>query len=713
MTAPDAQIPDARAADGISGRLFIQAIRRHPLLFTTIVLLTALAGAAIWYTLPLPRNTGAVVFHVAAQPPTVLGPTAEARVDFNTYRQTQAALVKKRQVLTAAVRQPAVAALPIVRSQSDSVAWLEQSLVVDFRSGPEVMRVTLEGNDPDQLRTILAAVARSYLDEVDEQENGQRRSRLEKLTEAQREHQNRLDGFQKQIDGIALRLGSNDGTTLALLDQMTREELGHANRDLADIEAQLQAAVPPKPVAPKEATVPAGLVDERLRRDPGIAQLEADAARAHERVVELERLLKPGATTPALNRARDDAKAADDRLARTKAELRPKLEATILAERREAAEKADTAAADEAARLKKRQLAISNRIEEMRTKIGTNTRARIELENLKSQAGHMDKLGASLSDEIDRLRVELGASPRVTLAEEPYALSGIEGNRRMKMTLLAVVGLFLAGYGGLVAWEYKTRRVTHVRDAANGLGLRLLGTVPSIGRNSRYVGDDPQRALAEAIDTTRTLLLYGAADLRVRTLVVTSAVDGEGKTSLAGHLAISLTRAGYRTLLVDGDVQAPSAHAVFNLPAAPGLCEVLRGDAAAREAVHPTGLPGLSVLPAGAWDLAARQALAGDRWRAVKSELEADFDFVVVDSGPVLFVSDSLLMARGADGVLLSVLLDVSRVSSVEETRDRLRAVGANVLGVVVNGVVTPAYRSIQARGPTSGRADAAVALPA
>jgi len=182
MTAPDANIPDARAADGISGRLFIQAIRRHPLLFAGVILLTALGGAAIWYALPLPRNTGAVVFHVASQPPTVLGPTAEARVDFNTYRQTQSALVKKRQVLTAAVRDPAVAALPIVRSQSDPVAWLEQSLLVDFRSGPEVMRVTLEGNDPDQLRTILAAVSRCYLEEVDEQENGQRRRRLEKLS---------------------------------------------------------------------------------------------------------------------------------------------------------------------------------------------------------------------------------------------------------------------------------------------------------------------------------------------------------------------------------------------------------------------------------------------------------------------------------------------------------------------------------------------------
>ena len=573
----------------------------------------------------------------------------------------------------------------------------------------------MEGDDPRELRAVLAAVARSYLAEVDERENGQRRRRLEKLEAARAEHQNRLDAFQKQIDGIALRLGSNDGTTLAMLDQMTREELAHANRELADIDTQLQllAPAPGKP-APKGKgpTVPAALVDERLRREPAIAQLEIEAAKARERVAEMEALLKPGATTPALTRARDDAKNTADRLARTKADLRPKLEAALLAERVEALQKSDVQAAEEVTRLRKRQQAINSRVDEMRGKIGANTRARLELDHLKSQTGQLDKLGTSLSDEIDRLRLELGASARVTIAEEPYVLSGIEGNRRLKMTLLAMLGLFVAGYGGLVGWEYKTRRVTQVRDAANALGLRLLGTVPAVGRHSKYTGDDPQRALAEAIDTTRTLLLYGAPDSRVRTLLVTSAVDGEGKTSLAGHLAISLTRAGYRTLLVDGDVQAPSAHSLFNVPAAPGLCEVLRSEANTADAIHATGLPGLSVLPAGAWDLAARQALAGDRWRAIREELEASHDFVIVDSGPVLFVSDSLLMARGADGVLLSVLLDVSRVASVEETRDRLRAVGANVLGVVVNGVVTPAYRSIQARGAVPATR-AAPALPA
>ena len=163
--------------------------------------------------------------------------------------------------------------------------------------------------------------------------------------------------------------------------------------------------------------------------------------------------------------------------------------------------------------------------------------------------------------------------------------------------------------------------------------------------------------------------------------------------------------AGTLSELVMENGQAPSAHALFGVPAAPGLCEVLRGEAAAADAVRPTALPGLSVLPAGEWDLVARQALVGHRWKAIKEELEAGYDFVVVDSGPVLLVSDSLLMARDADGVLLSVLLDVSRVASVEETRDRLKTVGANVLGVVVNGVVTPSYRSAQVRGPVGAPA--------
>jgi capsular exopolysaccharide synthesis family protein len=515
-----------------------------------------------------------------------------------------------------------------------------------------------------------------------------------------------------------VRLGSKDGATLALLDHLTREELAQATRELHEIESQLQLFAPaPRSDGSKPQTaVSPALIDERFRREPSIVQMESDVARARDRVTDIEQLLKPGTVGPVLLRARDEVKAAEDRLAKAKAEMRPKIEASIREERAAQAEQRDSLAKEASDRLKRQQQALNRRIEEFKDKIGENNRFRIELENLKSQIAHTDKLTAAISEESERLRMELGAPPRVTLSEEPYTVSGIQGNRRLKMTLLTTLGVFLLGFGGLVAWEYRTRRVSNARDLSNGLGLKLLGSVPRIAASGRAAqGADFRLALAEAIDTTRTMVLHGSANDRpLRTFLVTSAVEGEGKTSLAGHLAISLASAGYSTLLVDGDLRAPSAHGLFDVAGAPGLCEILCGEAELASAIHPTAVPGLSVMPAGAWDIGVRQSLAGARWGQVRRELESAFDFVVVDSGPVLAVSDSLLMARDVDGVLLSVLVDVSRVSSVEETRDRLRAIGANVLGVVINGVVIPSYRSAQSRTPVVQPPFAeSVALPA
>jgi polysaccharide biosynthesis transport protein len=213
--------------------------------------------------------------------------------------------------------------------------------------------------------------------------------------------------------------------------------------------------------------------------------------------------------------------------------------------------------------------------------------------------------------------------------------------------------------------------------------------------------------LVESIDTTRTMLLHATpAGTGLRTLLVTSAVAREGKTSLSGHLAISLTRAGFSTLLIDGDLKSPSVHRLFGLSVGPGLCEVLRDEVDVASAVRPSPLPGLSVLTAGAWDPAARQALVGDRWRQIKQGLESRYDFLVIDTAPLLLVSDTLLLAREADGVLLSVLLGVSQVAHVAESANRLQAIGANLSGAVVNGVWHQAYRPGYGSGTRSPRVE-------
>jgi len=348
------------------------------------------------------------------------------------------------------------------------------------------------------------------------------------------------------------------------------------------------------------------------------------------------------------------------------------------------------------------------RIDEVQQRIGKVNKYRIELENLRRLSDQTEKLDNRLADEMAHIRLELGAPPRVTLSEEAFVVPGIEGNRRLKYTLIGTVLAFAAGFAGLVGWEFRRRRVTHAEEVTTDMGVRLLGTVPPMGPSDGRGPAGSGPALTEAIDTTRTMLLHGTpAGHGVRTVLVTSAVAGEGKTSLAGHLAISLARAGYRTVLVDGDLHSPSAHRLFGVDAGPGLCELLRGETDLATAVRPSPLPGLSVLPAGRWNLAARQAIVGDGWRRAKESLEAEFDFLVVDTAPLLLVSDTLLLARDADRVVLSVLIGVSQVAHVAETAGRLKAVGANLSGAVVNGVWHDAYRSSQGYGKVL--ADAAV----
>src|SRR5262249_33733589 len=139
-----------------------------------------------------------------------------------------------------------------------------------------------------------------------------------------------------------------------------------------------------------------------------------------------------------------------------------------------------------------------------------------------------------------------------------------------------------------------------------GLGMRLIGTVPNTRKAKRYGTQGPKKELAqqmltESIDSARAMLLHLARSQNLRTVMVTSATSGEGKTSLSCHLAASLARAGKRTLLVDADIRNPSIHKLFGLANPQGFSEVLCSNAELSGCIQATPVKGLSVLPAGNW----------------------------------------------------------------------------------------------------------------
>ena len=244
-----------------------------------------------------------------------------------------------------------------------------------------------------------------------------------------------------------------------------------------------------------------------------------------------------------------------------------------------------------------------------------------------------------------------------------------------------------------LAWlDVRQRRIRSAGEVSRGLGIRVVGAVPTVPHLEHHlVGptgepDLEGHPVLESIDAIRTQLLRDADDAHTRVVMVTSATHGEGKTTLASHLASSLARAGRKTLLIDGDLRRPSAHQLFELPMQPGFSEVLLSEVELTDAVQPTTLDGLSFMAAGQWDREVLQALARDGLEGIFEKLQQEFDFIVIDSHPVLPATDSLLIGQHVDAVILSVLREVSQMPRVYAASQRLTTLGIRVLGAVVNG---------------------------
>ena len=189
--------------NGVSLRLVSHAFSRHPIAFIGVIFLALSAAAFVWYLLPLPKNTAAVVFHISSQSRAILAPTAESQVDFASYKQSQVALLKSRRTLNSALNDPGVTSLDMVRGASPhELTWLDKALVIDPKSGAEFMRVTIEGDDEQELLALLTAVARAYQKASHERDNGARIWRQDELEKALAAAKLDVGKIKKRIDEI-------------------------------------------------------------------------------------------------------------------------------------------------------------------------------------------------------------------------------------------------------------------------------------------------------------------------------------------------------------------------------------------------------------------------------------------------------------------------------------------------------------------------------
>ncbi|HEX2192965.1 MAG TPA: polysaccharide biosynthesis tyrosine autokinase [Acidimicrobiales bacterium] len=203
------------------------------------------------------------------------------------------------------------------------------------------------------------------------------------------------------------------------------------------------------------------------------------------------------------------------------------------------------------------------------------------------------------------------------------------------------------------------------------------------------VGSDPTAPVAEAYRTLRAALLFSHGEEGTRSILVTSSVAGEGKTTTAANLAMTLARSGSKVLLADADLRRPTIHRVFTLDNEKGLTTVLLGQVPAADAPVPIDVPGpgtLDVLVAGPHGWEATEVLASGTAGPWLDELCGPYDYVVLDSAPVLSGADPLALARLSDAVLLVVRMG-TRLRDVVMAQHRVEQVSDSLIGVVANAV--------------------------
>ena len=326
----------------------------------------------------------------------------------------------------------------------------------------------------------------------------------------------------------------------------------------------------------------------------------------------------------------------------------------------------------------------------------------LDLQDNRDELKQTEEAATKIASEVEKLEVELQAPPRISLIED--AIPPTTRNTKKWYTMFGGISLgsFLGTILAIAFLEVQTRKVDSADEVLGDLGLSVVGSLPMLPTRARRRGVVAQQekdrywynVLLESIDATRTMLMHAARSGSHRVVMIASALPGEGKTSLASHLATSLARSGQKTLLIDADLRSPSIHRLYELTPNPGLSELLRGEVAFDDVIVSTAVEELKVITAGKCDSQTLRILSQGGLGSLFAQLKEQFDFVIVDSSPILPVADALIIAQQVDAVLFSILADVSRKARILVAHQRITALGVKVLGAVVTGSHDNAYGS-------------------
>ncbi len=707
-------LPPALANRLDAGAVF-KGLRRHWVLAMTLGAICSGAAALLAYKLmPASEYTARALLQIHAEDRGVLGQQSRLNTsDYRTEQKTQENLLKSRGVLSTALSQSKIASLPLVRRhQEDPVGWLEERLRVDFQG--ELMSVSLSGSESEksELPHVVNEVVDTYKENIVDVTSFERRKTHQALKKMLDKNRTDLDNTRKRRDTLAQGAGAGNEDTLkekhkGVLDELAevKKELWFAKSELRKAQIELDMArrgeKTPAVAAPaRDNGAISDAIDEFINSDPDVMALEQEISALQEGEKAAVAALRPQYANrdPQIRETRRQIRENQAKLKAAVADARARAEAKVagLAAGGEASPQDLGGIRDRLNFYTTYAQFLEGEITELEKASADVNKDTTDLSSINDEINVLQEHTNRMAMKVSQLESELEAPVRVDLIEHAAEPKSADSKRRLVVTAGVGLGTLLLVLLGISFLEYRVRRIDSSDAVARGLGMRIVGALPATPSRTRFALPGRQGAalqeaywrsrLNESVNAIRTLMLRHSQNERLQVVMVTSASVGEGKTSLSCHLATSLARAGRKTLLLDCDLRNPTAHRVFDLPLEPGMCEVLRGQVSLEEVSHPIALGDLRMITAGKCDLVALQALGTDAIGDIIARLRPQYDFIVVDTPPVLPVADPLLIGQHVDAALFSILRDVSRAPKVHTACERLASLGIRVLGAVVAG---------------------------
>lgn len=357
-------------------------------------------------------------------------------------------------------------------------------------------------------------------------------------------------------------------------------------------------------------------------------------------------------------------------------------------------------------------------LEKAKTEAGQQSQATVQFSILKQDVDTAKGLYKEFLEKTSQAEIQVAEQDNNLLLAEPAEVpKSPVGPKRLRAILIALFLSLSAGIGVAFFLEYLDNTIKTVEDVTRYAQLPSLSVIPAMAGNqqariasrskskkslagnngssetamSRSGGFDTlfdsRSSAAEAYRVLRTSVLLSAAGSAPKTILITSGQPGEGKTTTTINTAISLAQLNASVLIIDADLRRPSAHKMFGIQSNRGLSTYLSRDVDLQGLIQKLEIPNLSLLPCGAIPPNPAELISSAKMKSMLKELSAQYDHILIDSPPLMNVTDPVILSTLVDGVILVVHGGKSNRHVIQRTRRELMNVGAKIFGVVLNNV--------------------------